>query len=441
MFVNDRERIAEPPVVIAVQREEATNAMSGPIELMLGDVPGGSGGDIASSDEILGRLLSAARRHLGMEVGFISEFVDGERVFRHVDVDGPDPGPVCVGDGDPLEDTYCQRVVDGRLPELIHDAQKLPAAAALSVTTELPVGAHISVPLRLPDGRLYGTFCCISSAADHSLNARDVDVVRMFADVAARYVAEDVRRDLERHAAQERVTAALSDDSGTVLEMAFQPIVDLPSGEVCGVEALARFRSEPFRTPDVWFSEAASIGRGVDLELAAVRLALVALGVLSEPLYLSVNVSADTLLSGRLDRILAGVDATRIVLEVTEHAVVDDYPELAAALEALQARGVRLAVDDAGAGYASLRHILLLKPDFIKLDISLTREIDRDIARAALAAALVHFAHRTGSRLVAEGVETATELQTVKVLGVHAAQGYLLGRPGPLPDAVTARAE
>lgn len=408
---------------------------------MLAELPGGSEGDTAASHEILRHLLSAARRHLGMDVGFISEFVDGERVFRHVDVDGPSSGPVRVGDGDPLEDTYCQRVVDGRLPEVIHDAQDLPAASALSATTELPVGAHISVPLRLPDGRLYGTFCCFSSAADRSLNPRDVDVVRMFADVAALYVADEIRRDVERSAAQEWVTAALSDESGTVLEMVFQPIVDLSGGEVCGVEALARFRSEPYRTPDVWFSEAASIGRAVDLELAAVRLALAALCVLPQPLYLSVNVSAETLLSGRLDSILAGVDATRIVLEVTEHAVVDDYPGLVAALKALQARGVRLAVDDAGAGYASLRHILLLKPDFIKLDMSITRDIDGDIARAALATALVHFAHRTGSRLIAEGVETASELQTVKVLGVHAAQGYFLGGPAPLPDGVTARAE
>ncbi len=421
------------PVLMAVERQETTNPVSSPVELLLDGIPPGSGGDVESSHEILGHLLSAARRHLGMDVGFISEFVDGERVFRHVDVDDPGCGPVRVGDGDPLDDTYCQRVVDGRLPELIHDAQNLAAAAELGVTTELPVGAHISVPLRLADGRLYGTFCCFSSAADRSLNPRDVDIVRMFADVASRYVAEDIRRDVERRAAQERVTAALYDDSGTALEMVLQPIVDLSSGQVCGVEALARFGSEPYRSPDEWFAEAASIGRGVDLEVAAVRLALTALGALPEPLYLSVNVSADTVLSGRLGRILADVDETRVVLEVTEHAVVDDYHGLADALEPLRDRGVRLAVDDAGAGYASLRHILLLKPDFIKLDMSITRDIDSDIARAALAAALVHFGHRTGSRLIAEGVETASELKAVKVLGIHAAQGYVLGRPDSLP--------
>ncbi|MEX2659498.1 MAG: EAL domain-containing protein [Acidimicrobiales bacterium] len=414
--------------------------MPDPIELLVPGLRALAGGDVESPHEILGHLVSAARLHLGMDVGFISEFVDGERVFRHVDVDDPGSGPVRVGDGDPLEDTYCQRVVDGRLPELIHDAQNVAAAVALSVTSELPVGAHISVPLRLADGRLYGTFCCFSSAADSSLSARDVDIVRMFADVAARYVAEDLRRNAERSAAQDRVTAALDDESGTVMEMVYQPIVDLSSGDVCGVEALARFRSEPYRSPDVWFSEAASIGRGVDLEVTAVRLALTALAGLPEPLYLSVNVSAETVVSAQLDRIFTGVDATRIVLEVTEHAVVDDYDGLTEALGALQARGVRLAVDDAGAGYASLRHILMLNPHFIKLDMSITRDIDSDVARAALAAALVHFGHRTGSRLIAEGVETASELEAVKALGVHAAQGYILGRPGLLADAVTARA-
>jgi GAF domain-containing protein len=109
-------------------------------------------------------LLSNLRAHLGMEVAFISEFRDGQRVFRYVDSDWPE-NPVIEGCGDPLEESYCQRVVDGRLPQVIQDAQELPEAAAIPATRTLPVGAHISVPIRTGDGRVYGTFCAFSRHA------------------------------------------------------------------------------------------------------------------------------------------------------------------------------------------------------------------------------------------------------------------------------------
>ncbi|MDX6234753.1 MAG: hypothetical protein QOH68_3871, partial [Nocardioidaceae bacterium] len=131
-------------------------------------------------------LVRAAREHLGMDVSFISEFTGGDRVFRVVDSAGR--SPVAVGGSDPLEATYCQRVVDGRLPELIHDPMALPAAVELPVTAALPVGAHMSVPLRLSDGRVYGTFCCFRYDPDETLTERDLAVLRVFADVASSYL-------------------------------------------------------------------------------------------------------------------------------------------------------------------------------------------------------------------------------------------------------------
>jgi EAL domain-containing protein (putative c-di-GMP-specific phosphodiesterase class I) len=124
------------------------------------------------------------------------------------------------------------------------------------------------------------------------------------------------------------------------------------------------------------------------------------------------------------------------MLEITEHDVIEEYLNIDEVLRVLRKRGVRIAVDDAGAGYASFRHILKLAPDLIKLDTSITRGIDGNRAGRALASALIRFAQETGSAIVAEGVETAAELRTLRVLGVTSVQGYLLGRPAPLEDAV-----
>jgi EAL domain-containing protein (putative c-di-GMP-specific phosphodiesterase class I) len=182
----------------------------------------------------------------------------------------------------------------------------------------------------------------------------------------------------------------------------------------------------------VWFREAAETGLGTALEMAAVKAALPSV---PESTYLAVNASPQTILSPELSRALEGLPAERIVLEITEHAHVEDYDQLLGALQPLRQAGIRVAVDDAGAGYASLQHILQLKPDLIKLDMALTRNIDADRPRRALASALIGFAQETGSRIIAEGVETAGELAVLRDLGVEKAQGYFLGRPTSLEHA------
>ena len=372
--------------------------------------------------------LRAIRNHLGMDVAFISELTSTERVFRYVDADDADC-PVEVGGADPLEDSYCQRVVDGRLPELIHDAGSIPAAAELPVTAALPVGAHLSVPIRLAGGHVFGTFCCFSAAPDHSLNDRDLAMMRVFADLTAAQIDRDLGSERRHEHTRIRLRGAIAGDG---LSMVFQPIAEMNHGEPIGFEALARFEQTPERGPDVWFAEAGEMGLRVDLELAAIRMALHHLPELPRQAYLAVNVSPATAISGRLDAALTDVPANRIVLEITEHDVIESYEQLEAALSGLRRSGVRVAVDDAGAGYASFRHILRLQPDIIKLDMALTRDIDRDPARRALASALITFARDTRSAIVAEGVETAAELRTLRRLGVSAAQGYFLGRPAPM---------
>lgn len=239
-----------------------------------------------------------------------------------------------------------------------------------------------------------------------------------------------VARELHR-----RTTTAILDSGELVIH--FQPIVDLTTGATVGAEALSRFPTQPGKSPEVVFGDAFDAGLGPDLELLAVRRALQEAALLDPGLYVAVNVSPAVLGSTSLTDVLraSGVDLRRVVVEVTEHASVADYTQLEKPRQRLRELGVRLAVDDAGAGYASLRHIVSLAPDIIKLDRALVADIDADRARRALVMAVVVYAIEIGTTLVVgEGVETAAELNTLKSLGVDAAQGYLTGRPTGEPS-------
>lgn len=217
-------------------------------------------------------------------------------------------------------------------------------------------------------------------------------------------------------------------------QIVYQPVVDLRTGLPDGVEALTRFVATPPQPPDQWFAEAERVGMRASLELATAGLALRGLGDLRSGLLLSLNVSPLTVLSGRLAEVLLGIDLHRIVLEITEHSPVDDYDELRAALGPWRRQGVRLAVDDAGGGYASFAHILNLEPDFIKLDTSLVHDIHIDRQRQALARSIVSFARELDIAVVAEGIETAAELDVLVDLGTPYGQGFHLGRPRPLME-------
>ncbi|MCU1354512.1 MAG: hypothetical protein JWM05_3721 [Acidimicrobiales bacterium] len=221
---------------------------------------------------------------------------------------------------------------------------------------------------------------------------------------------------------------------GGLMSMVFQPIVDLQTGGVAGVEALARFSPEPVRPPNEWFDEAGEVGLRAELELAAIEAAHAQLADLRPEAFMSLNASPATAILPELLALLT-TSGPRIVLELTEHERVDDYPTLLAALGELRSIGVRVAVDDAGAGYAGLQHLLRMRPDIIKLDLDLTRDIHIDPARRALAGALVTFAMEIGALIVAEGIEDVGELSALRSLHVPLGQGFHLARPGPLPLA------
>ena len=231
--------------------------------------------------------------------------------------------------------------------------------------------------------------------------------------------------------ARERIELALAPNG---VSLAFQPVVNLEDGKCMGVEALARFPGEPIRSPHLWFAEAHSVGLGVELEIAAVKLALSRQPELPADVFVAVNVGPLSVTSQALPELLAQADTQRVVIELTEHAEIGDYTSVTEAIAVVRSTGARLAIDDTGAGISSLAHILKLAPDFIKLDRALTTGIDRDPVRRALAASLVGFAKETGAIIVAEGIETAAELEILRGLGIRYGQGYHLGRPSALEE-------
>jgi EAL domain-containing protein (putative c-di-GMP-specific phosphodiesterase class I)/CheY-like chemotaxis protein len=252
-------------------------------------------------------------------------------------------------------------------------------------------------------------------------------------DELADHLAREDEALLGRRETEHRLERVLSNG---LLGIALQPIVELDSREAVAFEALARFSAEPVRSPALWFAEAADAGRLSELELAAVRAAFGRLPALPDGTQLSVNVSPSTAASDAFRRLLpSDASSERIIVEITEHAPIDDYEGFAPRIERLRRRGVRLAVDDAGAGFASLRHILQLSPDIIKTDMTLTRRIETDRAERALTRALISFAAEMGATIVAEGIESEAEVRTLRDLGVTYGQGFHLGRPSA---AVTA---
>jgi len=234
----------------------------------------------------------------------------------------------------------------------------------------------------------------------------------------------------ERAETIERIRRVIGGDG---LTLVYQQVLDLRDRSVVGMEALSRFTIPPPRGPQVWFQEAARVDLAIDLELTAVAAALDDLPRLPVDAHLSINLSHRAAMSSRLHEVMQRASTDRVVAEITEHEQVEDYDTLYTALNRLRTDGLRLAIDDTGAGFASLRHILRLSPDFIKLDISLTRDIDTDRGRRALASALISFAEEMGITIIAEGIETQAELDALRELGVVFGQGFFLAKPAPLP--------
>ena len=279
---------------------------------------------------------------------------------------------------------------------------------------DTPLGL-LAVGSRQPDGwELLGRR--MSALAEFGA----LTVALIGAALSTRQVADVVRQELQDIILQEAFWAV------------YQPIVGLADRAAVSFEALTRFHDGS--PPDRRFIEAESVGLGLRLEVATLEMALKGLRWLPTGTAMTLNVSPALILEGRLLKRLLDPVRHGITLEITEHQQVKDYEALRQALEALpDAAG--LAIDDAGAGFASLRHVIELRPNYVKLDRGLIAGLDRDPARRAIVAGMVHFAQSAGCALIAEGVETESEHETLLRLGVEFGQGYLYGRPEALAAA------
>ncbi|WP_432483471.1 sensor domain-containing phosphodiesterase [Kineococcus esterisolvens] len=380
------------------------------------------------------RLLDLARVHLGTDIGRVSRFAEDRQEISALSGDGAGVH-VAVGDAPPLQESFCVRVLAGDLPPVVPDARRDPRTRDLAVTARMGIGSYVGAPLRDAAGGVLGMLCCLGRGPGPHLGLDAARYLSLVADLVSDHLTSpsalqqraesDTRREVQRVL-----------DTGEV-DVVFQPALRLADGTLAGHEALARFRSPAFPRPDLAFAAATRVGLGVPLELLAARAALAQLHRLPAGTALSVNSSAEALVDPEAQEVLLdaaeGAREGRVVVaELTEHTRVTDYPALVAAARRLRAGGVRIAVDDAGAGYASFRHILQLRPDAIKADVSPVREVDVDPVRRALFRSLVEFAADVGATLLAEGVEHAAESEALRGLGVVLGQGFLHGRPGPL---------
>jgi EAL domain-containing protein (putative c-di-GMP-specific phosphodiesterase class I)/putative methionine-R-sulfoxide reductase with GAF domain len=213
------------------------------------------------------------------------------------------------------------------------------------------------------------------------------------------------------------------------IKIVVQPVVRPGDQVIVGYEALARMSLEPAHPPDWWLERAEELGLRRKLEIACLA-AIARLGPLPEGRLLFINISPSTLSDPAALALVCSLPG-RVVVELTEQEAVIDYAELRGHLTRWLSQGLRIAIDDAGAGYSSLRHVIELSPDFLKLDRELVRGIDEDRTRRALVRSVLAFAREVGTSVIAEGIETSRELEVLRDAGVNLVQGYLLARPGP----------
>lgn len=320
--------------------------------------------------------------------------------------------------------SLCQYILDGRLPAVIPNLRDFPEAMELPAARLPRLRSYVSVPVVLSDGTLYGTFCAAGLRADRQLQERDRALLTVLAHAASLIIEPQFREEQRRESVEGRMLPVLQAGGPTVV---FQPIVDLTSLQVVGAEALSRFPVEWGLAPDVAFHEAHSIGVGFELEMLALERAELEARAFEG--YIGMNASAKLLLDPVYLERLSCLPLQRVLLELSEHEAVDDYDRLMAIIDPLREQGMRLGIDDVGAGFSSLRHIVLTRPDVIKLDRSIVAGAAHSSVLLTLAQSLVHLGREIGAKTVAEGIEEPADADALRGIGVEFGQGWLFGRP------------
>jgi EAL domain-containing protein (putative c-di-GMP-specific phosphodiesterase class I) len=375
-------------------------------------------------------LLQTARESLGLSLAFMTR-MDGTTQHLEV-VDSSIPWVFRDGVTQRQETSFCQAIMEGKLPAVMPDVKDFPAAMRLPAARMPRIRSFVSVPMVLSDGTVYGTFCAAGFAADKQLNKRDKALMEVLARAASLIIEPGVREQALRAEIEARLRPVIDGGGPVVL---LQPIVDLATRRRVGSEALSRFPSEWQLPPDRCFADAGWIGERERLEVLALRGAERHLDRVRG--YIAMNVSPATLFTPDCVGFLERMPLDRVVLELSEHEPIEDYDALKAVLAPLRARGMRLAIDDVGAGFSSLRHIVITAPDIIKLDRSIVTGLGADAVLAVVVKSLVDLARVTGAQVVAEGVETEADATALAELGADLGQGWHFGRattPGDLRD-------
>ena len=361
-----------------------------------------------------------------MDVVYLTQMATGYQLYRDAGAQG-DVFGVGMADDLPLAPGIARLVVNNDVPWIIADVGAEADAGAHRDVLAPPVGAFIGVPVPSVAGENVGSLCCVSATPRPDLDERAV----AFMEALVEFLAEPLEEWEARYAARRAIKRLLHEGA---IVAALQPIVRLTDGTCVGVEALARFPATGV-TPKSAFKGSRDCGLDTELELAAFKAALRAQPFLPSGIHLAFNVGPAAILSeGFTETVCEHAPLEDLVLEITEHASVKEYANLAAVLKPLRRQGLRLAVDDVGAGYSTLRHVLQMAPDIIKIDRSLVNGIAGDLAQRSIVTGIVLLALDLGVLTIAEGVETAADAAALTDLGVDMVQGYLFAPPSTDPD-------
>lgn len=376
-------------------------------------------------------ILKSLRTQIGMDLAFIAEFYEGQRVFRYIDASEASP-PVKPGDGDPIEHTYCQRVIDGHLPDIIFDIDSLPPQEQLKVAEDYKIKSYLCVPITFENGRIYGSLGCIGHQPNWQIGEHDIELMSAMAEVYGQWFNLREKFHEHQHSIEQNIHAALS---GHALEVLYQPIFDITQNKVVGLESLARFHSKEGLSPLSLFREAEELGYKVDLELKAIRLGLQGLDYFKDDQFVSVNASLETAISPYLPAALEHADMKRIVLEINDPMNLQVFSKVTKSLRGLLNRGLRIALDDRALGTEGLKELDMLGPDIIKLKIRNVLHMKGGRLLKLQASPFSGYSEENICKLIVEGVETEQHLNAILELGITHAQGYFLGEPTSLLQA------
>lgn len=373
---------------------------------------------------VLVELLDVLRRSLRMDVAWLGRLQGDELVLQ---VASGDLGRFGLTLGARVSQNHSLygRILTGDLPAFLPDVRADPRTSQLPPAQIFGVGSYAAAPITDSEERLYGMLGCVATRPCPTLREDDRGFLRMLASFVSEFVIDLRQLWNERSEVWRQIRTLL--DRGEP-EAVFQPVVELATGRVVAVEGLARFPSDAAEPQDM-FAAAVGVGLRRELEMAAIHNTLRALPDIPDDILLTVNASPDTVTGGLADVVLGTGAPQRVAVEITEHEYIGDDHNLLLAAEALRGHGTHIAVDDVGSCYSGLEQLLHLRPDFIKMDGFITRGINLDPARRAVAAGLTRVAAEIGGKMVAEGIETRAEFDAVVAAGIPFGQGYLLGRP------------